>query len=260
MATIQLSKPMHHSDASSRWEPFKVLFEAQYLPLLLLALPQSFNVYKWLMDDTAWSTFIFAVIGGMAFEAAYVGVIAWADRSVQGKWYWVTAFMALGFSIMVAVHVHFAQDRWWALLHAGFPAVAFAYTMIMHNATPLVDAKALTSQLGTALQRAADLERAMSSRDDALLAAQSSLDVVARERDDAQRLAKSHKAMLDTAQQPKPISLDAVADAVTRQGLSLAVIVKASAARYATKDQAAAGLGMSRQALGAWLDKAQEVA
>jgi hypothetical protein len=259
MATIQLSRTHAQGDAASRWEPFKVLFEAQYLPLLLLALPQSFNVYKWLMDDTAWSTWIFAVIGGMAFEAAYVGVIAWADRNTQGKWFWITAFMALGFSIAVAVHVHYAKAGAWSVLHAGFPAVAFAYTMIMHNASPVVDVQALSSQRDEALQRVAELERVLTSHEAALLAAQSSLSTAVKDRDDARTLATNQQKQLEKAQQPAPISLDAVAVAVASQRLSLAAIVKEAAGRFPAKEQAAAALGMSRQTLSAWLDKAEVV-
>jgi hypothetical protein len=120
-----------------RLEPFLVLLEARYLPLMFLALPQAYAVSIWLNDSNAgkWGAIVFSVIGAMAFEGSYVGAIAWSERQSNRFWFWVTALAALAFSVLVSVKVYQAEG-WWSLLHAGFPAVAFGYTMLMHYSQP----------------------------------------------------------------------------------------------------------------------------
>ena len=116
-----------------RLAPFLVLLEARYAPLLFAVAPQAYAVYLWLFPHPydGWGE-LFAVIGAIGFEAVYVGAIAWAEEGRAGRWTWVTAAAALIFSIAVAVYVYLPQG-WWSALHAGFPIVAFCYTMQLHK-------------------------------------------------------------------------------------------------------------------------------
>ena len=118
-----------------RLAPFLVLLEARYAPLLFAVAPQAYAVYLWLFPHPydGWGE-IFAVIGAIGYEAVYVGAIAWAEEGRAGLWTWLTAAAALVFSIAVAVYVYLPQG-WWAALHAGFPIVAFCYTMQLHRMT-----------------------------------------------------------------------------------------------------------------------------
>lgn len=118
-----------------RLEPFLVLIEARYLPLLMLALPQAYAVALWLSDSNEKrpGSDIFSVIGAAAFEFGYVGSIAWAESDKNKKWFALTAFAALAFSVAVSIKVYIHED-YWAILHSGFPVVAFCYTMLMHLA------------------------------------------------------------------------------------------------------------------------------
>lgn len=131
-----------------RLAPFGMLLEAHYAPLLFAVLPQAYAVYRWLWlgsdrSDAAW---LFAIAGGVGYEAVYIGAIAWAELGNNNRWTKATAWIALAFSIAVAVYVHLDQG-WWSLLHAGFPLVAFSYSQAMHRATaPIAAVPAVTSQ------------------------------------------------------------------------------------------------------------------
>jgi hypothetical protein len=118
-----------------RIAPFVALLDAKYMPLLFAVAPQAYSVYLWLFPkpyDVYGESF--AVMGALGFEWVYVGAIAWAEEGKSSKWTWVTAIAALIFSVLVAYHVHEAEGAW-AWLHAGFPIVAFAYTINMYLAT-----------------------------------------------------------------------------------------------------------------------------
>jgi len=115
-----------------RLAPFLVLLEARYAPLLFAVAPQAYAVYLWLMPQPHSITGeLFAVMGGIGYEAIYVGAIAWAEEGRWSFWTWGTAVIALVFSMIVAYYVYRFQGAW-AWLHAGFPLVAFGYTMNMH--------------------------------------------------------------------------------------------------------------------------------
>lgn len=115
-----------------RLAPFLMLLEARYAPLLFAVAPQAYAVYLWLMPQPYNGTGeFFAVMGGIGFEFIYVGAIAWAEEGRWSVWTWLTALIALVFSMAVAYYVYRYQDGW-AWLHAGFPLVAFGYTMNMH--------------------------------------------------------------------------------------------------------------------------------
>ena len=119
----------------NRLAPFLVLLEARYAPLLFAVSPQSYAVYLWLFPKPYDLTGeVFAVLGALGFEFVYVGAIAWAEDERASWWTWGTAAVALVFSILVAYYVYRAQGAW-ALLHAGFPLVAFFYTMQLHGMT-----------------------------------------------------------------------------------------------------------------------------
>jgi hypothetical protein len=115
-----------------RLAPFLMLLEARYAPLLFAVAPQAYAVYLWLMPQPydGFGEF-FAVMGGIGYEFIYVGAIAWAEEGKWSFWTWATAVIALLFSMAVAYYVYRAQGTW-AWLHAGFPLVAFGYTMNMH--------------------------------------------------------------------------------------------------------------------------------
>lgn len=117
-----------------------VLLDTRYLPLLLLAAPQSYAVFQWLWgnSDQSIAAWFVAALGAAAFEFSYIGSVAWAENSEtndkQRWWIYATALSALGFSILVAIRVYFADEGWWALLHAGFPLVNCIYTVTIHSA------------------------------------------------------------------------------------------------------------------------------
>jgi hypothetical protein len=109
-----------------------MLLEARYAPLLFAVAPQAYAVYLWLMPTPHTITGeFFAVMGGIGYEFIYVGAIAWAEEGRWSFWTWATAVIALLFSMAVAYYVYRSQG-YWAWLHAGFPLVAFGYTMNMH--------------------------------------------------------------------------------------------------------------------------------
>lgn len=121
----------------SRIEPFLALLEARYLPLLFAAAPQSYVVFLWLWtsSDKSSASFVFAILGAMGYEMVYVGAIAWAEGRTHGAWVWSTAIVALVFSVAVAIYVHWPTQGYGAILHAGFPLVAWCYTMTIHSAS-----------------------------------------------------------------------------------------------------------------------------
>jgi hypothetical protein len=149
-----------------RLAPFLVLLEARYAPLLFAVAPQAYAVYLWLMPQPYDRTGeFFAVMGGIGYEFIYVGAIAWAEEGKWSFWTWATAVIALLFSMAVAYYVYRTQGAW-AWLHAGFPLVAFGYTMNMH--APAVKTRANESdpdsapQSKTALVKALALEKNIS--------------------------------------------------------------------------------------------------
>lgn len=116
-----------------RIEPFLDLLDARYLPLLFAVAPQAYTVYAWLLGGGApmWV----AVMGGVGYEFVYVGAIAWAARGAGWQAARLPAITALVFSVAVAV-AHYAPTQGaLAVLHAGFPLVAYAYTVMMHAPT-----------------------------------------------------------------------------------------------------------------------------
>lgn len=129
-----------------RFAPFLVLLEARYAPLLFAVAPQSYAVFLWLWrgSDQVDASFWFAVMGALGYELVYVGAIAWAEENRFSFWTWATAGVALVFSVLVAFYVYQAQGDW-AWLHAGFPLVAFAYTLNMYSKRSSV-ASAVTAQ------------------------------------------------------------------------------------------------------------------
>lgn len=114
-----------------RLAPFLMLLDAKYLPLLVAVAPQAYAVYRWLILSGAPEEI--ATLGAVGYEAIYIGAIAWAEEERWSFWTWATAVVALLFSMSVAYYVYQVQG-WWALLHTGFPLVAFCYTMNMHVA------------------------------------------------------------------------------------------------------------------------------
>ncbi len=121
-----------------RFAPFLVLLEARYAPLLFAVAPQAYAVYLWLFPQPydAWGE-TFAVMGAVGYEFVYVGAIAWAEEGRSSVWTWATAVVALLFSVVVAFYVYRAQGAW-AWLHAGFPLVAFTYTLNMYSKRSVV--------------------------------------------------------------------------------------------------------------------------
>lgn len=140
-----------------RLAPFLVLLEARYAPLLFAVAPQAYAVYLWLFplpyDRTGE---VFAVLGALGYELVYVGAIAWAEEDRSSIWTWATAVVALIFSVLVAHYVYREQGAW-AWLHAGFPLVAFCYTLNMyskrthgpHTPTAQAPLQTLPERLGT---------------------------------------------------------------------------------------------------------------
>lgn len=114
----------------ARLGPFLDLLDARYLPLIAVVAPQAYTVYAWLLTDGAppWV----AVMGGLGYESVYVGAVAWAARGAGWSAARLPAVTALVFSVAVAV-AHYGPTRGpLAVLHAGFPLVAYAYTVMMH--------------------------------------------------------------------------------------------------------------------------------
>ena len=122
----------------------KSLFTPRDIPLLFVVLPQAYTVALWQWEGRAgpltgaawsigaWVALVFAILGGIGYEAIYVGAVAWARRITSRAahaWAFLTALSALGFSVGVAVYVYRAQGGA-AWLHAGFPVVAFLYTVM----------------------------------------------------------------------------------------------------------------------------------
>jgi hypothetical protein len=114
-----------------RLEPFLDLLDARYLPLLFAGVPQAYTVYAWLISGGSpeWV----AQMGGVGFEFVYVGSIAWAERGAGWKAARGPAITALAFSVAVAVAHYGAAQGALAALHAGFPLVAYFYTLLMHT-------------------------------------------------------------------------------------------------------------------------------
>lgn len=131
----------------ARLAPFLMLLEARYAPLLFAVAPQAYAVYLWLLPHPydGFGEF-FAVMGGIGYEFIYVGAIAWAEEERWSFWTWGTAVIALLFSMAVAYYVYRSQGAW-AWLHAGFPLVAFGYTMNMHAPARAVKAQEVESVL-----------------------------------------------------------------------------------------------------------------
>jgi hypothetical protein len=142
-----------------RLAPFLMLLEARYAPLLFAVAPQAYAVYLWLFPQP-YSGFgeFFAVMGGIGYEFIYVGAIAWAEEGRWSFWTWATAVIALLFSMAVAYYVYRYQGEW-AWLHAGFPLVAFGYTMNMH--APAVKTKVVESEPDSSPQSKTALVKAL---------------------------------------------------------------------------------------------------
>lgn len=115
---------------NKRLAPFLDLLDVRYLPLLAVIAPQSYTVYAWLLSDGApgWV----ASLGGFGYESVYVGAVAWAERGAGWKAARPPAVAALLFSVAVSVAYYAPHVGALAILHAGFPIVAYAYTVTMH--------------------------------------------------------------------------------------------------------------------------------
>jgi hypothetical protein len=138
-----------------RLAPLLALLEARYLPLPFAVLPQAYAVFLWLWRDSDQSTIalLFAIAGALGYELIYVGAIVWAEEGRNSIWTWATAVSALLFSIAVAIYVHRGEGVLFALfgvsvdaawLHAGFPLVAFFYSLNMHSKAHQQPARAST--------------------------------------------------------------------------------------------------------------------
>lgn len=136
----------------------KTLLDIRYAPLLFAAAPQAYAIYLWLWlgGNGTTAAFIFAILGALGYETVYVGAIAWTEDGRLGWGATLTAVTALLFSVAVAIYVHRAQG-YAALLHAGFPLTAFAYTMHMHAAAR---ERASTGDQAAQLARALEQTRA----------------------------------------------------------------------------------------------------
>lgn len=114
-----------------RVEPFFDLLDARYLPLLFAYAPQAYTVYAW--QEASGAPTAIALLSGIGFEFVSVGSIAWAERGAgwqAARWPSVTALV---FSVAVAVAHYGAREGALAFLHAGFPLVAYFYTLMMHS-------------------------------------------------------------------------------------------------------------------------------
>ncbi len=117
----------------ARIAPFLDLLDARYLPLLCVVSPQAYTVFAWLLasHNPAWV----AVLGGVGYEFVYVGAVAWAAYGAGWSAARMPAITALVFSVAVAV-AHYAPTQGaLAILHAGFPLTAYAFTRMMHAPT-----------------------------------------------------------------------------------------------------------------------------
>lgn len=120
-----------------RIEPFLDLLDARYLPLLFAYAPQAFTVYAWQLASGAPNAI--AVLAGIGFEFISVGAIAWSERGAGWEAARYPSIMALVFSVGVAVAYYGGREGALAMLHAGFPLVAYAYTRMMHSRQPSVN-------------------------------------------------------------------------------------------------------------------------
>lgn len=147
-----------------RLGPFLDLLDARYAPLLFVATPQAYTVYAWLIADGTpqWV----AVLGGLGFEAVYVGAIAWAERGAGWEAARIPAIAALIFSVGVAVAHYGVTSGALAILHIGFPVVGYAYTVMMHVRSGPAPAQLLAEldQARAALEQA-DRERSGQERE-----------------------------------------------------------------------------------------------
>lgn len=117
-----------------RLAPFLDLLDARFLPLLFAYAPQAYTVYAWLKASGTPEEI--ALLGGIGFEFISVGAIAWAERGAGWQAARGPALTALAFSVAVAV-AHYAPTQGTiAILHAGFPLVAYFYTLMMHSRQP----------------------------------------------------------------------------------------------------------------------------
>jgi hypothetical protein len=120
------------TELARRMGPFVALLDARYLPLLFAVVPQAWAVYAWLLASGAPHTV--AAFGAVGYEAVYIAAIAWAEYGASNVWAQRrTALGALLFSIAVAVYHYWPLQGWGALLHAGFPIVAYLLTLQMHG-------------------------------------------------------------------------------------------------------------------------------
>lgn len=116
---------------NKRIEPFLDLLDARYLPLLFAYAPQAYTVYAWQLASGA--PHEIALLAGIGFEFISVGAIAWSERGAGWEAARYPSIMALLFSVGVAVAHYGGTEGALAVLHAGFPLVAYAYTRMMHS-------------------------------------------------------------------------------------------------------------------------------
>ena len=216
-----------------------------YLPLALLAIPQSINVGKWLYVDNSLITAIASWSGGMAFEAAYVGLIAWTGTVHRTRWFWLTAMVALGFSVAIAVVLYAPVQGLQAWLHAGFPMVAFGYTMIIHEITSHLRTAVITPEQHQEL-----LKSVAASRAD-YAAARSIMATLEAERDTAQEWAKAEYARAESLSQ-QTITDNDIVEALASGEWKLPRIAKTLTEYCESQNKAAALLGTSPQNLANW--------
>lgn len=114
----------------ARLAPFLDLLDARFLPLLFAYAPQAYTVYAWLKAGGAPESI--ALLGGVGFEFISVGAIAWAERGAGWSAARGPALTSLAFSVAVAVAHYATTQGALAVLHAGFPLVAYFYTLMMH--------------------------------------------------------------------------------------------------------------------------------
>lgn len=118
----------------ARIEPFLDLLDARYLPLLFAASHQAYTVYLWLYhgSDRSDAAHWFAVLGALGYEFIYIGAVAWSERGAGWSAARLPAVTALVFACAVAVAHYAPTQGYMAVLHVGFPLVAYAYTAMMH--------------------------------------------------------------------------------------------------------------------------------
>ena len=141
-----------------RLAPFLDLLDARYLPLLAVIAPQSYTVYAWLLGDGSpqWV----AALGGFGYESVYVGAVAWAERGAGWGAARPPAVAALLFSVAVSVAYYAPLVGALAILHAGFPIVAYAYTVTMHAHASAPKKQDAVDALAPALKSTAPLTHA----------------------------------------------------------------------------------------------------